>query len=85
MTIYALFLCVQTLGTCQMQGQARVTFAGIMPAMTFNSLMECQRFAKRMTGVVLMPTDGRFFIDPNNMNVWYECRSRHVDTWEPTQ
>lgn len=82
MTIFALFLCFQAAGICQMQGASRVTFAGVMPDMTFNSLADCQDYARRVSGLITRRPDGRFPI-PNGM--WYECRSKHVDTWEPAQ
>ncbi len=81
--IYALFLCIQAAGICQMQGHARMTYAGMMPAMTFNSLAECQQYAKRVSGLITPPDNGRYLIPPGNM--WYECRSKHVETWEPAR
>ncbi len=81
-TIYALFLCFQATGTCQMQGAPRVTIAGVTQAITFASLAECQEYAKRESGLVTPPSEGRFPL-PNGM--WYECRGKTVDTWEPVQ
>jgi hypothetical protein len=63
-----------------MQGAARMTFAGVVPTMTFNGLAECQQYARRVSGVITPPTDGRF---PQPNGSWYECRSKHGDTWEP--
>lgn len=80
--IYALFLCFQATGTCQMQGTPRLTFMGVTPAMTFDSLAQCQDHAKRVSGVVTPPNEGRFLL-PNGM--WYECRGKSVDTWERVQ
>jgi hypothetical protein len=82
MIIYALFLCIPSTGTCQMQGAARVTVLGIMPDMTFHSLGECEQYAKSASGLITPPTGGRYVL-PGGM--WYECRGRHVDTWEPTR
>jgi hypothetical protein len=78
--IYALFLCFRTTGTCQMEGASRVTFAGITQDMTFPTLAACQEYAKRVSGLVTPPSEGRFAL-PNGM--WYECRGESVDTWEP--
>lgn len=80
--IYGLFLCFRTTGTCQMQGTPRVTFAGVTPAVTFGNLSECQQYAKRVSGLVTPPSEGRFLL-PNDM--WYECRGKNVDTWERVQ
>jgi hypothetical protein len=78
--IYALFLCVPSAGTCQMQGESRVTFAGVMPATTFRSLAECEEHAKHASGLITPPTGGRFPLPGGGM--WYECRGRQIDTWE---
>ena len=80
MTIFALFLCIQATGTCHMFGASRVTFAGVAQEITFRSLAECQQYAQRITHLVTPPTNGRF---PAPGGIWYECRSKHVDTWEP--
>jgi hypothetical protein len=77
--IYALFLCIPTTGTCEMQGQSRVTFAGVVPDMTFRSLANCEQYAQRATGLVTPPTRGRFLM-PSGM--WMECRGRQIDTWK---
>ena len=82
MTIYALFLCFQAAGQCHMQGASRSTFAGVTPDMTFRSLAECQQYAKRVSGLITPPTEGRF---PLPGGMWYECRGKHVDTWEPAR
>ena len=80
--IYALFLCFQATGTCQFQGAPRVTFAGVTQAMTFGSLADCQGYAKRVSGLITPPSEGRLPL-PNGM--WYECRGKTVDTWERVQ
>jgi len=80
--IFALFLCVQATGQCLMQGAARMTFAGPMSAMTFQSLADCQQYAKRVSGLVTPPTNGRYLL-PNNTGMWYECRGKRVETWQP--
>jgi hypothetical protein len=77
--IYAMFLCFRATGTCQLQGAPRMTAGGVMPGVIFASLADCQEHAKRASGSVTPPSEGRFFA-PNGM--WYECRGRSVDTWE---
>ena len=76
MNLFALFLCIQAAGTCQIQGASPRAVAG--GVMTLNSLAECQQYAKRVSGLITPPTDGRFLIPPGGM--WFECRSKHVDT-----
>jgi hypothetical protein len=86
MNIFALFLCIQATGTCQMQGAPRMTFAGMTPAITFNSLADCEKYSTRVGGHPGMLDKGRIAIngvDLANPKMWYECRSKHVDTWEP--
>ncbi len=81
MFIYALFLCIPSTGRCQMQGASRVTFMGVTSDTTFRSLAECEQSARRASGLITPPTDGHFLL-PGGM--WYECRGKQVDTWEPT-
>jgi hypothetical protein len=80
--LYALFLCFQEVGQCRMQGASRVTFAGVVPDMIFRSLAECKQYAKRVSGLLTPPENGRFLM-PNG--TWFECRGKHVDTWEPSR
>ena len=80
--IYALFLCFPKIGQCEIVGAPRVTFAGVMPATTFQTLADCEDYARRMSGLVTPPTEGRFRL-PNGL--WYECRERQVETWERMQ
>jgi hypothetical protein len=68
-----------------------MTFAGMVPAMTFDSLAACRQYASRVGGLIQpgLMSDGRIAISgvplagPNKR--WYECRSKHVDTWEPAR
>lgn len=68
--IFGLFLCFQATQLCAMQGGSRMTFAGPVPAMAFENIGACERFAARTSGVVA-PTGGRVLL-PGGM--WYECR-----------
>ena len=88
MNIFALFLCIQATGTCQMQGAPRMTFAGMTPAITFNSLVACEQYSTRVGGHLGMLDKGRIAmdgVDLANPKMWYECRSKHVDAWKPSQ
>ena len=80
MTIFALFYCIAGTGICQMYGAPRATFAGVTPAITFSSLKECEQLGQRVSHLIGPPVDGRF---PQPNGSWYECRRKHVDTWEP--
>lgn len=76
MTIFAAFLCIQTLAFCELQAPP-----------VFKSLKECKQFLNQATKPIpgitqLTLIDGRFFVGQNR-GMWYECRSKHVDTWEP--
>jgi hypothetical protein len=63
-------------------GKLRVTFACVTPDMTFRSLAECEQYAKNVSGLVTPPTGGRF---PLPGGLWFECRGKQVDTWEPAR
>lgn len=71
MTIYALFLCLQASGSCEM-------YPTMSAPTIYKTLAECQGDAKRIVSY-RPPKDGRYTLSPG---VWYECRGKHVDTWE---
>lgn len=64
-----------------MVGDARMTSAGPTVEQTYNTLTDCQKIAVRMSQKARPDQHGRYTI-PGDM--WYECRSKHVDTWEST-
>lgn len=76
MNVYALFLCAQE--SCYLQSVPRNTPAGIVN--TFGSLSECRDSAYQFSHHPSM-RDGRFPL-ANNTSMWYECRGKHVETWE---
>ena len=95
MVIYALFICAQILagpnggamkmtdprfanGTtqCEMQNVS----SGITAGNVFRTLADCQRYVHFITGQITSPKDGRFPLEGGIL--WYECRHKHVDTWE---
>jgi len=82
MTIFALFYCIVGTNVCQMYGAPRVTFAGPTPAITFSSLKQCAQFGQRVSGHVLFAENGKY---PMPNGSWFECRSRHVDTWQSSR
>lgn len=69
-----------------MQGQARMTFAGPVPARTYAALEDCQRDATFASGKLMPDENGRFLIPSDGgVIMWYECRSKHVEEWEPAR
>lgn len=81
MTIYAIFLCFQLSNSCQMYGAARMELGEYRRALTYPSLSVCQDEIKKLTPYH-KPTNGRFIAGPQ---MWYECRGKHVETWEPAK
>lgn len=81
--VYALFQCVNSndYATCSRQGEARVTSMGVVPDWLFETLAECQNSARQITHSRPTP-EGHF---PLGNVIWYECRSKRIDTWEPAQ
>ncbi len=82
--IFALFLCESYSNTCKMEGAPRIDSMGnAIQAMTFRTLVECQNYPQKM-GLFTPPNHGRFMM-PNNPKMWYECRGKHIDNWEPAE
>jgi hypothetical protein len=77
--IYAIFLCFQALGTCQMYGAARMQLGEYTPAITFASPEDCQAYISKLTPYK-PNAQGR---STAGQGTWYECRGKRVDTWEP--
>ncbi len=71
MSIFALFLCAA--GYCEL--------VPIMPNGTFATLAACQEHIRRNLGT--SPDSNGHFRMANGM--YYECRGKHVETWEPAQ
>ena len=69
MTIFAVFVCFHA-GPCQTSGAIH------------RSLAECEQKAKSLSHAD-RAINGRFEI-PGSGGTWFECRSRHVDTWQST-
>jgi hypothetical protein len=78
MMIFALFLCVATMGTCEIQNPPRMTSAGMMPGITYNTLAACEQ----SIGSKLGPPDKSGHFQAAG-GMYYECRGKHVDTWQP--
>ncbi len=67
-TIFAAFLCIQPVGTCELQAGA-----------VFKSAAQCEQNFQYKG---LTQRGGRFYV---NNTMWYECRSKHVETWQPVR
>jgi hypothetical protein len=80
MNIYALFMCFSTTNACKLFAPARMSLGLLMPAQTFTTVADCESYAE---GLAQYPkdTDGHFMAPFG----WYECRGKHVETWEPTR
>lgn len=81
MVVYAIFLCLQG-AACQLLEPPRIDAMGnLHRTPVYRSLRACQRAIHEDLGVVVVPepTDGRYMIE---QGMWYECRHRHVDTWQ---
>ena len=83
MIIYAIFLCMQATRECQQVEAGRYALGGWLPGTTYQSLEDCQFAIHQGYARGSAPDkQGRFKIG-NGM--WYECLSRHVDTWQQPQ
>ena len=70
------------MGACELQGAPRMTVVGMLPGKFYHTLAECQRAAERVSGVQVPLGNGHF---PIANGMYYECRSKHVETWEPAR
>lgn len=80
MAIYAIFLCMQATGQCQMVEGGRYSLGDYLPGTTYQSLDEC-RFAIHHEYAPTAPHDKKWRFKVGN-GMWYVCLGRHVDTWE---
>lgn len=79
MLIYAAFFCAA--GWCQINGNMHITGQHTFEPMPFQSAAECQAYIRTATmGDIAPDAEGRIVL-PNHQGYW-ECRSRHVETWE---
>jgi len=78
-TIYAAFICAA--GWCHIEGNLRSIGQNSYEHVPFATLAECKQYIRSATMGQLNPgKDGRIVL-PNNQGYW-ECRGRHIDTWE---
>ena len=83
MVIYAIFLCMQITGQCQQVEADRYSLGEWLPGTTYQSLEDCQFSIHRGYAQNRSPDKNGHFMIAKGM--WYECLSRHVDTWEQPQ
>lgn len=79
--IFALFFCMQVTGQCQIVDQSWV--GRMQGPLTFSTLIDCQALAIRMSHLEKPDEHGRYVIGLTSNPQWYECRSKHVETWQP--
>jgi hypothetical protein len=80
--IYAIFLCFQVNGECQMYGAPRMQLGEYTAAITFVNAKACQEYISSRLTPYKPNAQGRSTAGPG---MWYECRSKHVDTWQPAR
>jgi hypothetical protein len=80
--VFALFQCVLTTGECTLQGAPRMSFAGAIPGELYRTLADCEHHASLASGGHKPDMEGRFHLNPM---IWYECRSKRLDTWDPAK
>ena len=84
MTVYAIFLCLQAAASCQpAQAPYIDSFGDLHQMPVYQLLADCQHvmlvdYAGR-DDPTLLDEQGRYVMASG---VVYECRHRHVDTWE---
>jgi len=89
MLIYTVFVCA----LLNMGAYCSPTSGSIGPMRTYDSLAACQQEARMLAHTPSPDEKGRFYttvVDDNgarhlSTQQWYECRSKHVDTWNPAQ
>jgi hypothetical protein len=79
-TIYAIFLCMS--GACQLAQPAYIdSFGDLHQTPVYQTLADCQQamLTEYSAGMGGLDSQGRYEMAPSMI---YECRHRHVDTWQ---
>jgi hypothetical protein len=79
MMVYAAFFCVA--GYCTINGNAHITGYNTFEQVPFATLVECKQYIRTATMGKIRPDKSGRIVLPNNQGYW-ECRGRHVETWE---
>ena len=79
MVIYAIFFCLQAAQSCEPAGPLHVDAQGNFSSV-YDSLAACEKGVAALTGGTPLE-DGRYYLDTDKTQ-WYQCLSRHVDTWQ---
>lgn len=87
MIVYAIFLCLQAAASCDLaQPPYTDAFGDDHPTPIYRTLEACQQAMLNdyaggvgMNPAAVVDASGRYMAQPG---VWYECRHRHVDTWD---
>lgn len=81
MILYAVFFCMQVVGSCRLIGPTGIQIHGqSVMTYTFPTLADCERAIAHYVSTT--PQNGRYYQGLPSSGVWYECRHRHFDTWE---
>jgi uncharacterized protein len=75
--IYAAFMCSS--GGCRAYGESHITGPNSQAMVPFRSLAECQAYIRTATSGGTIGSDGRIKVAPG---MWWECRGKHMDSWE---
>jgi hypothetical protein len=79
-TAYAMFICFH--GTCTIHGEPHIVGPHSFEYTPFRTLADCRREMTGNSSHLMPDKDNRIVF--NDGSIW-ECRGKHVDTWEPTQ
>lgn len=82
MIVYAAFLCFSN-GYCNIFGNPHMTGQNSYEMVPFETLAECQSYIRGNTMGQRPGPDGRTMLDGGQ--TYWECRGKHVDTWEAAQ
>jgi hypothetical protein len=75
--IYAAVVCSS--GGCQAYGESHITGPNSQEMTPFRSLAECQAYIRSASSGGTIGSDGRIKVAPG---MWWECRGKHIDSWE---
>jgi hypothetical protein len=75
--IYAAFMCSS--GGCRAYGESHITGPNSQEMVPFRSLAECRAYIRSATSGGTIGSDGKIKVAPG---MWWECRGKHVDSWE---
>jgi len=75
--IYAAFMCGSW--GCQTYGESHITGPNSHEMLPFRSLAECHAYIRNATSGGTIGSDGKIKVA---LGTWWECRGKHIDSWE---